>query len=61
MYGHRVDTIMSGHKCVWAQTYLGTNVRGHSHVVTVVWAQSCIGSNVVEPDVTEYFIGEAIF
>ena len=30
----------------------GTNVSGHSHVVTVVWAQSCMasmGTAVVEP------------
>ena len=33
---------MSGHKCVWAQTCVGTNVCGHKHV----WAQSCLGTNV---------------
>ena len=48
---------VSGHKHVWAQTYMflpwhdcdhtiitcqGTNVSGHKHV----WAQSCLGTNV---------------
>ena len=44
-----VGTIMSGHKRVWAQTYLGktyvgTNVSGH----TRVWVQTCLGTNVSE-------------
>ena len=48
---------VSGHKCVWEQTYMflprhdcdhtiitcqGTNVSGHKHV----WAQSCLDTNV---------------
>ena len=32
---------MSGHKRVWAQTCLGTNVSGHKRV----WAQTCQGTN----------------
>ena len=34
--------IMSGHKRVWAQTCVGTNVCGHKRV----WAQTCVGTNV---------------
>ena len=37
----RVSTNVFGHKRLWAQTCLGTNVCGHSRVATVVWAQSC--------------------
>ena len=33
---------MSGHKCVWAQTCVGTIVFGHKRV----WAQSCLGTIV---------------
>ena len=33
---------MSGHKCVRAQTCVGTNVSGHKRV----WAQSCLGTIV---------------
>ena len=36
---------MFGHKCVWAQTCVGTNVSyvtGHKRV----WAQTCVGTNV---------------
>ena len=33
---------MSGHKRVWAQTCVGTNMSGHKHV----WAQSCLATNV---------------
>ena len=38
---------MSGHKRthVWAQSCVGTIVRGHKRV----WAQSCMGPIVVEP------------
>ena len=49
MSGHRcvwaqtcVGTIVSGHKCVWAQTCVGTNVSGHKRV----WAQTYMGTNV---------------
>ena len=31
-----------GHKCVWAQTCLGTNVSGHKRV----WAQARLGTNM---------------
>ena len=31
---------MSGHKCVWAQTCVGTIVCGHNRV----WAQTCVGT-----------------
>ena len=36
------DYNMSGHKCVWAQTYVGTIVAGH----ICVWAQTCLVTNV---------------
>ena len=49
MSGHKcvwaqtcVGTIVSGHKCVWAQTCLVTNVCEHKRV----WAQTCMGTNV---------------
>ena len=38
----RHDYNMSGHKCVWVQTCVGTNVCGHKRV----WAQTCVGTNV---------------
>ena len=53
MSGHRLN--VSGHKCVWAQSCLGTIESGHNRVWaqsclgTVVWVQSCMGANVVEP------------
>ena len=34
------QTIMSGHKCLWSQMPLGTNVSGHKHV----WVQTCLGT-----------------
>ena len=37
-----VGTNVSGHKRVWAQTYMGINVSGHKRV----WAQTCLGTNV---------------
>ena len=37
-----VGTIVCGHKRVWAQTCLGTIVCGHNRV----WAQTCVGTNV---------------
>ena len=37
-----VGTIVCGHNRVWAQTCLGTNLSGHNRV----WAQSCVGTNV---------------
>ena len=40
---------MSGHKRVWVQTCLGTNVSGHNHVwarIKCVWAQTCPGTNM---------------
>ena len=39
------DYIMTGHKRVWAQTCLGTNLSGHKHV----WEQTCLGKNVWSP------------
>ena len=54
-------TNLSGHKRVSAQTCLGTNVCGLSHVVTVVWAQSCMSTNVVEPYNTIYFFSFSIY
>ena len=49
MCGHKcvwaqtcVGTIVSGHKRVWTQTCVGTNVCGHNRV----WAQSCVGTIV---------------
>ena len=33
---------MSGHKRVWAQTCVGTNVSEHKRV----WVQACVGTNV---------------
>ena len=35
---------MTGHKRVWAQTCVGTNVCGHKRV----WAQTCLGTIVCE-------------
>ena len=37
-----VGTIMCGHKRVWTQTCVGTNMCGHKRV----WAQTCLGTNV---------------
>ena len=43
---------ISGHKCVWAQTCVGTNVCGHNRVWAqscghkCVWAQTCLGTIV---------------
>ena len=37
-----LGTSVSGHKRVWAQTCLGTNVSGHKSV----WEQMCLGTNV---------------
>ena len=38
-----LGTSMHGHKRVWAQTWVGTNVLcGHKRV----WAQTCVGTNV---------------
>ena len=36
------DYNMSGHKCVWAQSCLGTNVCEHNRV----WVQTCLGTIV---------------
>ena len=45
MYVHnRVGTIMNGHKRVWTQTCMGTNVSGHMRVGTIVWAKTCLGT-----------------
>ena len=44
-----VGTIVCGHNRVWAQSCLGTNVCGHNRVCSIVWAQSCMGPIVVEP------------
>ena len=36
------DYNMFGHKYVWAQTCVATNVCGHKRA----WAQPCVGTNV---------------
>ena len=38
VFGH--NHVWAQIKCVWAQTYLGTNVSGRK----CVWAQSCLGT-----------------
>ena len=39
----RVDTIIYGHKRVWAQSSLTSNVPGYK----CVWAQTCLGTGVL--------------
>ena len=43
--GHKcvwAQTYVHGHKRVWAQTCVGTNMCGHKRV----WSQTCLGTNV---------------
>ena len=44
-------TNVSGHKCVWEQTCVGTIVCGHRRVGIIVLSQVCIGTNVWSPGI----------
>ena len=42
---NRVGIIMSGHKCVWAQSCLGTIMPGHKRGWAQTWmGQTCVGT-----------------